>query len=61
MLKWIQAYREANSQTKYFYLTLAVYGLVIVLTTLYAYAKLELEKSYNPPVLKSETVKDKLR
>lgn len=59
MFKWISAYKEANRQTKFFFLTLAIYGIVIVLTTLYAYGTLHVEPSYNPPTLKSETQKDK--
>ena len=61
MFKWIRDYREANRQTKFFYLTLAIYGIVILLTTLYAYAKLHVETNYNPPTLKTENPKDKLK
>lgn len=46
MFKWLKAYNEATSQTQYFFLTLAVYGLALLATTVYVYARLDYVRSY---------------
>jgi len=46
MFKWLKEYRQATSQTHYFFLTLAVYGLVLLATTAYVYARLDYVRSY---------------
>ncbi len=46
MLNWLKEYREATSQTHYFFLTLVVYGIVLLVTTVYVYARLDFVRSY---------------
>lgn len=46
MLSWIRQFREANAQTKYFILNWILYGLAIILTTLYCYGRLDYVRSY---------------
>lgn len=46
MFKWLKAYHQATSQTQYFFLTLAVYGLMLLVTTVYVYARLDYVRSY---------------
>ncbi len=40
MFKWLRQYRNASRHTKYFILTWLVFGLCIVATTIYCYARL---------------------
>lgn len=50
MFKWVAQYRGAKPQTKYFILNWFVYGLVIILTTVYCYARLDYVRSdHRPP------------
>ncbi len=46
MFKWIKAYSEATSQTRYFFLTLVVYGIALLATTAYVYGRLDFVRSY---------------
>lgn len=46
MFKWLQAYNKASAQTKVFVLNWLVYGLAIILTTVYCYARLDYVRSY---------------
>lgn len=45
MLKWIQQYRKADRETKWFIITTVLFGLAIILSTLYAYGRLEVAHS----------------
>ena len=49
MIKWIRQFNEANAQTKYFVLNWAIYGLAILITTLYCYGRLDFVRSYQSP------------
>lgn len=49
MFKWLKAYNEASSQTKFFVLNWLVYGLAILITTVYCYARLDFVRSYRTP------------
>jgi hypothetical protein len=49
MFKWIDQYNEATPQTKFFILNWVVYGLAIVITTIYCYARLDFVRSYQTP------------
>lgn len=49
MLGWLKQYGESNSQTKYFTLNALVYGLAIVITTVYCYGRLDFVRSYRSP------------
>lgn len=51
MFKWLQAYSESTSQTKYFTLNGIVYLLAIVITSVYCYARLDFVRSYRTPVV----------
>jgi hypothetical protein len=55
MFKWIKAYREASKPMKGFYITLWVYMLAIIITTVFVYARLDYVRSY--PMKKSEQSK----
>lgn len=41
MLSLLQKYKESSRETKIFIFNLVVYGLAIILTTVYCYARLE--------------------
>lgn len=45
MFKWLRHYYEASPQTKYFVLNWLVYGIVIIATTIYCYARLDFVRS----------------
>lgn len=51
MLKWLREYDEASPQTKYFVLNSLVYGLAIIITTVYCYARLDFVRSYRAPAV----------
>lgn len=51
MLKWLKKYNEASSQTKYFIINWLVYGLAIIITTVYCYARLDFVRSYRTPAV----------
>lgn len=46
MFNWLNEYRKASAQTHYFFLTLAVYGIAMLVTTVYVYARLDYVRSY---------------
>jgi hypothetical protein len=48
MFKWIEAFKEADWRTKFFYLNWAFYALAIIASTLYCYARLDFVRS-GPP------------
>jgi hypothetical protein len=56
MLNWIREFKEATAQTKYFVLTWAVYGIAIIASTVYCYARLDYVRSGLP--LKKKTHED---
>lgn len=49
MFKWLRDYNNASAQTKVFVLNWLVYGLAIILTTVYCYARLDFVRSYKTP------------
>ena len=49
MFQMLREYNEANPQTKYFVLNALVYGLAILITTLYCYGRLDYVRSYRTP------------
>ena len=49
MLKWVTQFRKADVQTKLFILYVAVFGLVLIATTIYCYARLALGPYKTPP------------
>lgn len=50
MTGWIQRYRSASRETKYFVLNVVAYGLLLVFTTIYCYARLDYVRSYAAPI-----------
>ena len=46
MFKWLNSFKETTAQTKYFILTIAAYGLMLVATTVYVYGRLDFVRSY---------------
>jgi hypothetical protein len=53
MIKWLRQYNEANAQIKYFALNWLIYGLAIIITTIYCYARLDFVRSYRTPAVES--------
>lgn len=51
MIKWLREYSEANPQTKYFVLNGLIYGLAIIITTVYCYGRLDFVRSYRAPTV----------
>ena len=54
MRKWIEQYRQAKPQTRYFILNWTFYGLMLVATTIYCYARLDYVRSTRtiPPTIR---------
>ena len=46
MFQWIEDFMNASAQTKYFVLNWIIYGLVILLSTLFCYGRLDYVRSY---------------
>jgi len=60
MLEWLKRYNEASSQTKYFILNWLVYGLAIIITTVYCFARLNYVRSYqSPSTIEANQAKEK--
>lgn len=49
MLKWYRQFMEADSETKWFVLNWMVYGLLLIVTTVYCYGRLDYVRSYKVP------------
>lgn len=49
MSNWLKAYNEASAQTKFFILTWLIYGLALLITTVYCYGRLDFVRSYPRP------------
>lgn len=45
MIQWLKNFQEASPQTKYFILTWFVFGLAIILSTLFVYGRLDYVRS----------------
>lgn len=55
MFKWIRLYREADPHTKYFIFNWALYGFMIIASTVYVYARLNYVRK-TPPVEQQKVV-----
>lgn len=55
MFKLIRLYNKADKQTKYFILNWVVYGLALILTTAFCYARLDYVRSTKAPMKTEET------
>jgi len=59
MIEWLREYSEANPQTKYFVLNGLIYGLAIIITTIYCYGRLDFVRSYRTPsIMEAEQKND---
>lgn len=54
-MKWWDEYKESTKQTKYFILTWVFYGLIIILSCFYSYARLDYVRSYPNTTMKGST------
>lgn len=50
MFQWLKEYDGSTAQTKYFMLNGLVYGLALIITTVYCYGRLDFARSYPTPV-----------
>ncbi len=46
MFEWIQTIKNSSSQTKWFYFQYVVYVILMILTTIWAYGRLDFVRSY---------------
>lgn len=46
MMTWIQQFRRANPKTRWFIFNWAIYILLMIVTTIYCYARLDYVRSY---------------
>ena len=46
MLKWLTQYRRAHPQTQYFIMMFLFYGVMLIASTIYCYARLDYVRSY---------------
>jgi hypothetical protein len=55
MLAWIEQFRNASTQTKWFVFNCFIYGLVIAASLIYCYARLDFVRSgtQTPPSTKT--------
>lgn len=49
MANWMDEYNQSTPKTKSFLLTWIVYALVLIITTVYCYARLDFVRSYKTP------------
>ncbi|MEI8124257.1 MAG: hypothetical protein WCG42_00700 [Parachlamydiaceae bacterium] len=49
MFKWLKLYNDASPKTKSFVLNWMIYGLTIIVTAIYCYARLDFVRSYRTP------------
>lgn len=57
MLKYLQAFWQVDSKTRWFFFQVFIYTLLIILTTLYTYVRLDYVRSYDHLQEKQETNK----
>lgn len=55
MFRWIKQFVQSSRQTKFFVLNWFIYGLALVVTTIYCYARLDFVRSYQKIPPKSQT------
>jgi len=60
MFKWIRQFKEANPHTKYFIFNWALYGVLLIVTTLYVYARLNYVRS-TPPTTSQLEIQTKIQ
>ncbi len=47
MFKWFKRYQDSSPQMKVFTINWLIYGLVIIITTVYCYGRLDFARSYH--------------
>lgn len=55
MIAWIRAFREADPKTKSFIFNWAIYGIAIIVTTIYCYGRLDFDRTGKPQKAQEET------
>lgn len=55
MIKWIREFKEADSKTKYFAFNWAIYGIALIASTIYCYARLDSVRSGKPQKAHEDT------
>jgi len=56
-MKWFEEFKESTKQTKYFILTWVFYGLIIVASLIYSYARIDYVRTAPVSAMK-ESVKE---
>lgn len=56
MFRWLYRFTESTKETKWFILNWAVYILLLILTTLYCYGRLDYVRSYKTQPTKTNTL-----
>lgn len=46
MIQWLMQFKSASRETKWFVLNWLLYGVLIIATTVYCYARLDYVRSY---------------
>lgn len=47
MFEWIQTIKNSSNKTKWFYFQYVIYVLLMIITTIWAYGRLEFVRSYD--------------
>jgi hypothetical protein len=47
MLKWVQSIKNADSKARWFYFQYIIYLIAIILSTIWAYVRLDFVRSYD--------------
>jgi hypothetical protein len=46
MIQWIRKFQASSRQTKFFIFNWVIYGVLLLITTLYCYGRLDYVRSY---------------
>lgn len=46
MFQWIKRFRQASGETKFFIFNWLIYGVMLIVTTMYCYGRLDYVRSY---------------
>jgi hypothetical protein len=59
--RWWRQYNAATAQTRYFVLNWIVYGLALIVTTVYCYARLDFVRSYKTPAIEEQSAEKTIK
>ena len=59
MMRWIEQFKEADPKTKSFIFNWFIYGLALVLTTVYCYSRINYARGDQKPAQTTSEVKSK--